>query len=209
MARLLALRKPGRILPAAAASSKAAKEIPLSRMLALSLALAGNQGVVTREKQGSGSEEIGVIAPGFAWRNNTIFLSLADRSEERRRYLDAVYSVRKGSQMGWDVFDASENVEDVRRTQLLPNVRLANGATADETRRRLLLAFNTPLFPEILIASSVLAEGVDLHLNCRHVIHHNLCWNPSTLEQRTGRVDRLGSQADRHNPNISLSNIRR
>ncbi|MHB1424395.1 MAG: C-terminal helicase domain-containing protein [Gemmataceae bacterium] len=124
---------------------------------------------------------------------------LADRSEDRPGYLDAVYKLRKGNQMGWDVtqdFDAGENIEDARRTLLLPNVRLANGATSQETRRRLLLAFNTPLFPEILIASSVLAEGVDLHLNCRHVIHHDLCWNPSTLEQRTGRVDRLGSHAE-------------
>jgi SNF2 family DNA or RNA helicase len=66
-----------------------------------------------------------------------------------------------------------------------------------QTRRKLLLTFNTPLFPEILIASSVLAEGVDLHLNCRYLIHHDLCWNPSTLEQRTGRVDRIGSKAER------------
>jgi hypothetical protein len=27
------------------------------------------------------------------------------------------------------------------------------------------------------------------------VIHHDLDWNPSTLEQRTGRVDRIGSKS--------------
>jgi len=68
--------------------------------------------------------------------------------------------------------------------------------TAQVAPEKLLLTFNTPLFTEVLIASSVLAEGVDLHLNCRHVIHHDLCWNPSTLEQRSGRVDRIGSQAE-------------
>ncbi len=41
-----------------------------------------------------------------------------------------------------------------------------------------------------------MAEGVDLHLNCRHVIHHDLDWNPSTLEQRTGRIDRIGAKAE-------------
>src|SRR5690606_10065357 len=51
-------------------------------------------------------------------------------------------------------------------------------------------------YPEVLIATSVMAEGVDLHLNCRHVIHHDLSWNPSTLEQRTGRVDRIGARAE-------------
>jgi superfamily II DNA/RNA helicase len=93
--------------------------------------------------------------------------------------------------------DADDDEIGDERRRLLPNVRLANGEVRPETRRRLLLTFNTPLFPEILIASSVLAEGVDLHLNCRYVIHHDLCWNPSTLEQRSGRVDRIGSKAER------------
>ena len=53
-----------------------------------------------------------------------------------------------------------------------------------------------PFFPEVLVASSVMAEGVDLHQDCRHVIHHDLDWNPSTLEQRTGRIDRIGSKAE-------------
>ncbi len=38
---------------------------------------------------------------------------------------------------------------------------------ASETRERLMLAFNTPFFLEVLVASGVMAEGVDLHLNCR------------------------------------------
>jgi superfamily II DNA/RNA helicase len=59
-----------------------------------------------------------------------------------------------------------------------------------------MLAFNTPFFPEVLVASSVMAEGVDLHQDCRYVIHHDLDWNPSTLEQRTGRIDRLRSKAE-------------
>jgi superfamily II DNA/RNA helicase len=60
-----------------------------------------------------------------------------------------------------------------------------------------MLTFNTPFCPEVLIASSVMAEGVDLQMNCRHVVHHDLCWNPSTLEQRTGRIDRIGAKAER------------
>jgi SNF2 family DNA or RNA helicase len=41
-----------------------------------------------------------------------------------------------------------------------------------------------------------MGEGVDLHLDCRHTIHHDLDWNPSVLEQRTGRLDRLGSKSE-------------
>ena len=36
-----------------------------------------------------------------------------------------------------------------------------------------------------------------LHLDCRFVIHHDLSWNPSTIEQRTGRVDRIGAKSER------------
>jgi len=42
----------------------------------------------------------------------------------------------------------------------------------------------------------VMGEGVDLHRFCRHIIHHDLCWNPSTLEQRTGRLDRVRCKAE-------------
>lgn len=135
---------------------------------------------------------------------------LAERciDSERDGFLAALDSIQTGSHVGKEVralFDQGEDrAHDEVTTVLLPNVRLANGEVRQETRQRLLLTFNTPLFPEVLIASSVLAEGVDLHLNCRYVIHHDLCWNPSTLEQRSGRVDRIGSQAERVKKSIHL-----
>jgi hypothetical protein len=41
-------------------------------------------------------------------------------------------------------------------------------------------------------------DGKDVY--CRHVIHHDLDWNPSSIEQRTGRVDRLGCKAENRHP---------
>jgi Helicase conserved C-terminal domain len=114
---------------------------------------------------------------------------------EREVLLAALTGIQTGGIAGTaDDFDPSERSH--HREVLLPNVRLANGGVRPDTRRRLMLTFNTPFFPEVLIASSVMAEGVDLHQQCRHVIHHDLDWNPSTLEQRTGRVDRIGSKAE-------------
>jgi superfamily II DNA or RNA helicase len=112
---------------------------------------------------------------------------------EREEYLDALAGIQTGA-FRRESADPGDATDDLR---YLPNVRLANGEVANDTRRRLMLAFNTPFFPEILIASSVLAEGVDLHLDCRFVVHHDLSWNPSTIEQRTGRVDRIGAKAER------------
>ena len=114
---------------------------------------------------------------------------------ERDELLAALASIQTGGIVSTaEDFDPSERTR--HREVLLPNVRLANGEVRRETRRRLMLAFNTPFFPEVLVASAVMAEGVDLQQDCRHVIHHDLDWNPSTLEQRTGRIDRIGSKAE-------------
>jgi superfamily II DNA or RNA helicase len=114
---------------------------------------------------------------------------------ERLALWDALATLHTGSRRA----ESAGQADDVEQAEdgvlLLPNVHLANGETKAELRKRLMVTFNTPFLPEILVASSVMAEGVDLHRDCRHVIHHDLDWNPSTLEQRTGRVDRLGSKA--------------
>jgi hypothetical protein len=117
---------------------------------------------------------------------------------DRERYINAVKRIQTGAHFGVDATREYEDdeLQGARADQLLPNVRLVNGTTRSDTRQRLMLTFNTPFYPEVLIASSVMAEGVDLHLNCRFVLHHDLCWNPSTLEQRTGRVDRIGAKAE-------------
>ena len=129
------------------------------------------------------------------------FSFLVERCGEvqRQRYIDAVNRIQTGSHFGADVSSAydDDELQGAKPEQLIPNVRLVNGTTRSDTRQRLMLTFNTPFYPEILVASSVMAEGVDLHLNCRYVIHHDLCWNPSTLEQRSGRVDRIGAKAER------------
>ncbi len=126
---------------------------------------------------------------------------LVNRCGESQRiaYIDAVRRIQTGAHFGLE--NAAEYDDDELQgdhaDHLLPNVRLINGRTRSETRQRLMLTFNTPFYPEILVASSVMSEGVDLHLNCRHMIHHDLCWNPSNLEQRTGRIDRIGAKAEK------------
>lgn len=49
---------------------------------------------------------------------------------------------------------------------------------------------------DILIATDVLAEGVNLQ-QCRHIINYDVPWNPMRLVQRHGRVDRIGSPHNR------------
>jgi hypothetical protein len=125
------------------------------------------------------------------------FLESQCGEEERRAYLDAIERVQTGRIIGGEARKSfAEDELNGKAGSVLANVRLANGDTSSETRRRLMLTFNSPFFPEVLVTSNVLAEGVDLHRFCRYVIHHDLCWNPSTLEQRTGRVDRIGAKVE-------------
>jgi len=76
----------------------------------------------------------------------------------------------------------------------------AVGRTKRHQRSRLMRAFNTPFFPDILVCSQVMGEGVDLQRYCCNVLHHDLAWNPSSIEQRIGRIDRLGCKACKPQP---------
>lgn len=103
-------------------------------------------------------------------------------------YLDAV--------LGRVHDDDDDGPRQARGSRAFGVVRAVFGGTDREVRERLMLAFNSPLFPELLVSSGVFGEGVDLHRFCRYLIHHDLCWNPSSLEQRTGRLDRIHCKAE-------------
>lgn len=47
---------------------------------------------------------------------------------------------------------------------------------------------------QILLCSEVGGEGIDLQF-CRIMVNYDLPWNPMRVEQRIGRIDRLGQQA--------------
>ena len=128
-------------------------------------------------------------------------------SAEREGFLDATSRTTTGAIYvkidGLSATSSSDERDELTKT--LANVQEATGQTDRDQRTRLMRAFNTPFFPDILVCSEVMGEGVDLHRYCRYVIHHDLAWNPSQIEQRTGRVDRLGCKAEnRHSIHVYL-----
>jgi SNF2 family DNA or RNA helicase len=56
--------------------------------------------------------------------------------------------------------------------------------------------FAKPCGPNILLSTEVTAEGVDLQFSSM-LINYDLPWNPMKIEQRIGRIDRIGQQAER------------
>ncbi|MFS1516407.1 helicase-related protein [Bacillus sp. SCS-151] len=72
-------------------------------------------------------------------------------------------------------------------------VAIITGGTKNDTRMKIRAGFNTPFYPQILIATAIMQEGIDLQVECRRVIHYDLEWNPASMEQKVGRIDRIGS----------------
>src|SRR5687767_6340927 len=71
------------------------------------------------------------------------------------------------------------------------------GATPISERRHAVDAFNRG-DADVLIATDTAGEGLNLHHRCRLVIDVELPWNPLRLEQRIGRIDRLGQRRRVH-----------
>ncbi|WP_373086547.1 hypothetical protein [Sneathiella sp.] len=57
--------------------------------------------------------------------------------------------------------------------------------------------FRMPGYPLVLVSTNVFQEGEDLHLFCDSVVHYGVSGSPVSIEQKNGRVDRVGSLAQR------------
>ena len=76
------------------------------------------------------------------------------------------------------------------RLRALDPLTLHGGLTPAE-RRRVLTSFTTGP-SRLLLTTDAGSEGLNLHQRCRLVINLELPWTPLRLEQRIGRVDRIG-----------------
>jgi superfamily II DNA or RNA helicase len=76
----------------------------------------------------------------------------------------------------------------------MSNIILQGGGR--RTKDDIIQEFKNPVGPSILLSSEVGGEGVDLQF-CWVVINYDLPWNPMRVEQRIGRVDRLGQKNEK------------
>ena len=75
-------------------------------------------------------------------------------------------------------------------------VMLHGGLTREERRAAIDTFTSGP--SQVLLATDAAGEGLNLHHACRIVINLELPWNPVRLEQRAGRVDRIGQRRTVH-----------
>ena len=66
----------------------------------------------------------------------------------------------------------------------------------EEDKQEIIDNFQKDKDVRVLLSSEVASEGVDLQF-CRLVINYDLPWNPMKVEQRIGRLDRIGQKANK------------
>jgi superfamily II DNA or RNA helicase len=79
----------------------------------------------------------------------------------------------------------------------LAPIAVLHGGQTPETRAAALADFQAGR-ARLLLATDAASEGLNLHHRCRLVVVNELPWNPNRLEQRIGRVDRLGQSRRVH-----------
>lgn len=82
----------------------------------------------------------------------------------------------------------------------IESIVLVGGGTMD--KYEVMETFKDPKGPSVLLASEVASEGVDLQFS-RVLVNYDLPWNPMKVEQRIGRIDRLGQPS----PKITIWNM--
>ncbi len=139
---------------------------------------------------------------------------LADEHEERSaiaHLLALVRSSEAGSKIRWllralarikepaIVFTEYRDTVEAVLAALPAGIRAGSisGASPPDLRRHVVESFNRGDL-DVLIATDAAGEGLNLHHRCRLVIDLELPWNPLRLEQRVGRVDRLGQRRRVH-----------
>jgi superfamily II DNA or RNA helicase len=89
-----------------------------------------------------------------------------------------------------------DTLRHVREVLRVPSAVLHGGLTRAE--RAAAIADFVNGSHRVLLATDAGAEGLNLHHACRLVVNLELPWNPMRLEQRIGRVDRIGQRCTVH-----------
>ncbi len=84
----------------------------------------------------------------------------------------------------------AEQIERSERYRDTKVIRI-EGSLSEQQRREAFAAFEKAN-RAVLVATDAISEGINLQHACCQMIHWELPWNPNRLEQRVGRIDRVG-----------------
>lgn len=132
----------------------------------------------------------------------------ASRPDARVRWLAKWIEANMRSGAAWNdrrliIFTEYEDTRRWLERRLLESINesdksderilVFSGVTGPDRREAVKRAFNADPTDEpvrILLCTDAAREGINLQTYCSDLIHFDLPWNPSRLEQRNGRIDR-------------------
>jgi superfamily II DNA or RNA helicase len=87
-------------------------------------------------------------------------------------------------------------------------VVVVHGGVAREARRAAIAAFNSDPVVRVMVANDAAGEGVNLQRGAHLMVNYDLPWNPNRIEQRFGRIHRIGQMEVCHLWNLCAANTR-
>ena len=114
-------------------------------------------------------DQVRAIRAGEPGANVLVYTEYADSQTELVEALKQ--AVARGDLAG-DVLSISGADDDASRIAAFTRFRAGDGL--------------------VLVSTDASSEGLNLHQRCHHLIHLELPYNPNRLEQRNGRIDRVG-----------------
>ena len=110
-------------------------------------------------------------------RSTIVFTQFTDTLDDLRERLSAAYQYQMATftGAGGRIFRELDGWVEISKRDLVEEVRA----------RRI----------TILLATDAASEGLNLQ-TCSYLINYDMPWNPMRVEQRIGRIDRLGQQAN-------------
>ena len=94
------------------------------------------------------------------------------------------------------------------RTGEPESVAIIHGSVPRDRRRATIAAFNDDPTVRFLLANDAAGEGVNLQRGAHLMVNYDLPWNPNRLEQRFGRIHRIGQTEVCHLWNLVASETR-
>ncbi|WP_287850491.1 helicase-related protein [Acidiphilium sp.] len=124
--------------------------------------------------------------------------------------LDAASGLRRKILIFTEPKDTLDYLADKIRGRVgdAQSVVVIHGGIAREARRAAIAAFNSDPVVRVMIANDAAGEGVNLQRGAHLMVNYDLPWNPNRLEQRFGRIHRIGQTEICHLWNLCATNTR-
>ncbi|MEM1967328.1 MAG: helicase-related protein [Candidatus Caldarchaeum sp.] len=121
---------------------------------------------------------------------------LEGKDSKLQRLLDFIKTLKEGDKDAKIVvFSEYRDTVDYLFEELSKRYRVEQitGLMGIEERYQALMRFRDPTGAEIMVCTDAAGEGIDMQF-CNIMMNYDLPWNPNRLEQRMGRIHRIGQR---------------